>query len=325
VTEPHEGETRSAAGALPLDGQLVGLGAAQLKLLGYLFDGEERGKITQHSQLLIQNGSALSRSPEKLTRSAFASSLRGVARAARKPKPDDLTVHQVVAHNVYQARKLRGWTQEEAAAAISETLGRPITAAGLSAIEKTFTSRRQRVIDVAELTAFARAFGVPIAWFFLPPERRETSAIPGLYEHAATMAVDVFGDEDAWQWYLARIVDLLGAPNSILHDDLLGSAGYPSSAEWAEIDRKREELLKTALAQFAADNSAVIETLIANLTKLLPLTATRYTTQHAPKPDDPFGYLNDRVSIQRVQHAGGITFDKRPEPSGRYRPKKRPN
>ena len=92
--------------------------------------------------------------------------------SARKPTPDALTVHQVVAHNVYQARRLRGWTQEEAAAEITKTLGRPITAAGLSAIEKTYTSRRQRVIDVAELAAFARAFGLPIAWFFLPPERR---------------------------------------------------------------------------------------------------------------------------------------------------------
>ena len=245
--------------------------------------------------------------------------------SVRRPRPDDLTVHQVVAHNVYQARKLRGWTQEEAAAAISETLGRPVTAAGLSAIEKTFTSRRQRVIDVAELAAFARAFGLPIAWFFLPPERRETSAIPGLYEHAATLAVDVFGDEDAWQWYLARIVDLLGAPNSILHDELLGTAGYPGADEWAEIDLKREELLDTALAQFAAANSKLIETLLDGLVKLLPLTATRYATESAPKADDPFGYLNDRVSIQRVQHAAGIMAKDRPELSARYRSKKRAN
>jgi hypothetical protein len=44
--------------------------------------------------------------------------------SVRKPTPDELTVHQVVAHNVYQARRLRGWTQEEAAIQISNTLGR---------------------------------------------------------------------------------------------------------------------------------------------------------------------------------------------------------
>jgi transcriptional regulator with XRE-family HTH domain len=242
----------------------------------------------------------------------------------RKPKPDDLTVHQVVAHNVYQARKLRGWTQEEAAAAISETLGRPITAAGLSAIEKTFTSRRQRVIDVAELAAFARAFGLPIAWFFLPPERRETSSIPGLYEHAASMAVDVFGDEDAWQWYLARVVDLLGAPDSILHDELLESAGYPGVREWTEIDLKREALLSAALEQFTSENSELVEALLDKLAQLSQLTTSGHGAAYATKPQDPWGYLNDRVSVQRTQLAGGIrTGNDSPRVSPRYQPKKR--
>jgi transcriptional regulator with XRE-family HTH domain len=244
---------------------------------------------------------------------------------ARKPTADDLTVHQVVAHNVYQARKLRGWTQEEASAAISETLGRPLTAAGLSAIEKTYTSRRQRVIDVAELTAFARAFGLPIAWFFLPPDRREASPIPGLYAHAAVMAIDVFGDEDAWQWYIARIVDLLGAPGSILHDDLLDSAGYPSANEWARIDLKREELLEVALGQFASDNRDLLEALLDKLTTLIQQTEGDAPTT-APELHDPFGYLNDRVSIQRTQIAGGLrTGNESPPVSARYRPKKRGN
>lgn len=141
-------------------------------------------------------------------------------------------------------------------------------AAGLSAVEKTYTSRRQRVIDVAELAAFARAFGLPIAWFFLPPERREASPVPRLYEHAATMAVDVFGDEDARQWYLARVVDLLGAPGSILHDELLGSAGYPSADEWARIDLKREELLRAALGQFSSENSDLVQALLDGLEKV---------------------------------------------------------
>ena len=90
-----------------------------------------------------------------------------------------------------------------------------------------------------------------MAWFFLPPEGRETHPIPPIYEHAATMAVDTFGDEDAWQWYIARILALIGAPRSILHDELLGSAGYPGADEWEAIDRKREELIDTALDQFS--------------------------------------------------------------------------
>jgi opacity protein-like surface antigen len=109
---------------------------------------------------------------------------------------------------------------------------------------------------------------VPIAWFFLPPPGREADPIPGGYEHAATMAVDVFGDEDAWQWYLARVMALMGAPGSILHDELLGSGGFPGAAEWAGVDDKREELLRDALKRFTSENSDLVESLLASLAKL---------------------------------------------------------
>jgi transcriptional regulator with XRE-family HTH domain len=224
-----------------------------------------------------------------------------------------------VAHNVFQARKLRGWTQEEAAAAISDVLGRPLTAAGLSAIEKTFTSKRQRVIDVAELAAFARAFGVPIAWFFLPPPGREADPIPCGYEHAATMAVDVFGDEDAWQWYLARVMALIGAPGSILHDELLGSAGFPGAVEWAGVDDKREELLRDALKRFTSGNSDLVESLLASLAKLAELTTTGFADSYPRKHDDPFGDLANRVATERIAIAEGIQQGERPEVSARYR------
>jgi transcriptional regulator with XRE-family HTH domain len=235
-----------------------------------------------------------------------------------------MTVHQVIAHNVFQARKLRGWTQDEAARAITQTLGRPITAAGVSAIEKTFTSRRQRVIDAAELAGFARAFGLPIAWFFLPPHGRETDPVEGLYDHAATMAVDVFGDEDAWQWYLARIVDLIAAPRSILHDELLGSGGYPGSDDWAEIDHKREQLLAVALEKFATAHTDLIHTLANTVAELQALTPSAYAEAHASvNAGDSFAYLNDRVKVERVEIVGGLRPEPPSEVSPRYRPRKK--
>jgi hypothetical protein len=111
---------------------------------------------------------------------------------------------------------------------------------------------------------------------------------------------------------LDSVVDLLGAPGSILHDELLGSAGYPSADEWAAIDLKREELLRAALGQFASDNSALVEALLASLAKVRQLTTDGYAATHTPNPNDPFGYLNDRVSVQRVQIAGGIVGGERP-------------
>lgn len=241
-----------------------------------------------------------------------------MARASERAHANALTVHQVVAHNVFRARTLRGWTQQQAAEAISTTLGKPLTAAGVSAIEKTFSSRRQRVIDVVELVAFARAFGLPISWFFLPPEGRETHPIPPIYEHAATMAVDAFGDEDAWQWYLARIVALLGAPRSILHDELLGSAGYPSAEEWEAIDRKREELIDTAMRQFSSEHGDLLDAVLANLTALRDKANADTEPRRRQIPDDAFGRLSDRVSVDRVQRADGIHIGDPPEVSPRY-------
>jgi transcriptional regulator with XRE-family HTH domain len=268
----------------------------------------------------MQNGSVFSHKLEMLTSSAFWSTVPSVPRpSGRRPPPNALTVHQVVAHNVFQARQLRGWTQEEAATEISTALGRPLTAAGLSAIEKTYTSRRQRVIDVTELVAFARAFGLPIAWFFLPPQGREGDPVPNLYKHVATMAVDVFGDEDAWQWYIARVMALIGAPRSILHDELLGAGGYPGEHEWAGIDDKREELLRAALKRFTSDNSDLIEALLANLAKLKDLTTTGHAEAYPRQHDDPFGYLAKRVAVQRIVIAEGLRHGEQPKVSARYR------
>ena len=89
--------------------------------------------------------------------------------------------------------------------------------------------------------------------------------------------------------------------------------------------RKREELLKAALGQFASENSDLVEALLDSLAKVRQLTTDGYAANHAPKPDDPFGYLNDRVSVQRVQIAGGIVGGERPPVSTRYRPKKPAN
>jgi transcriptional regulator with XRE-family HTH domain len=254
------------------------------------------------------------------TSSVVSSTVPVVPRTSgRRPARDPLSVHQVVAHNVFQARRLRGWTQEEAARAISETLGRPLTAAGVSAIEKTFTSKRQRVVDVAELAAFARAFGLPIAWFFLPPAGREGDPIPNLYEHAATLAVDVFGDDDAWAWYLARILSLIGAPRSILHDELLGSADYPDAGAWTGIDRKRDQLLRAALERFAADNSELVETLLRKLAELRGLTVAGFAESYQRNPDDPFGELAQRVEVERVEVVEGLRDGKPPQVSARYR------
>jgi hypothetical protein len=136
------------------------------------------------------------------------------------------------------------------------------------------------------------------------------------------MAVDVFGDEDAWQWYIARVMALIGAPRSILHDELLGSGGYPGENEWARIDDKREELLRQAIKRFGSDNSDLIESLLDQLAELKELTTTGYAENYPRQHDDPFGYLVNRVDVERVVIAEGMRRGARPKVSARYRPPK---
>jgi hypothetical protein len=86
-----------------------------------------------------------------------------------RPSPRLWTANQIVAFNVVKARLLRGWTQEEAADELAPYLGTRLSAASFSAIERSVDVGRAREFSANELLAFARAFRVPLTWFFTPP------------------------------------------------------------------------------------------------------------------------------------------------------------
>ncbi|WP_164710948.1 helix-turn-helix domain-containing protein [Euzebya pacifica] len=80
-----------------------------------------------------------------------------------------LTAAQVVAFNLRRAREIRGLTQEDAAAVISNCGDTIWTKATLSQAERSVSGARVRQFTVNDLYAFAEAFGLPIPWFLLPP------------------------------------------------------------------------------------------------------------------------------------------------------------
>ena len=81
-----------------------------------------------------------------------------------------LTPNQVVAHNLRAARELRGLTQDQAAVHLEQFLGERWSTAVFSAAERSVTGKRIRVFDADTIHAFARAFELPISFFFLPPD-----------------------------------------------------------------------------------------------------------------------------------------------------------
>jgi hypothetical protein len=116
-----------------------------------------------------------------------------------------LTPNQVVAFNLAQARLWKGWTQDQAAEALEPYLGKRWSKASVSQAERSIAGKFVRNFDADEIVAFARAFELPIGWFFMPPPPHSDQ--PGVpvklstpdAEHLGTavaLLVDlVFGDE----------------------------------------------------------------------------------------------------------------------------------
>lgn len=80
-----------------------------------------------------------------------------------------LTPNQIVAFNLAEARLWRNWTQEEAAEALEPYLGVRWSKGSFSAAERSVDGGRVRQFSADEIVAFARAFDLPVGWFFLPP------------------------------------------------------------------------------------------------------------------------------------------------------------
>src|SRR3954447_14604982 len=98
------------------------------------------------------------------------------------PKLKDLlrrtySPNQVVALNVARARAMRGWTQEQASAAIAPYLGTRLSNASFSSIERSIGGTRVKHFSADELIAFSRGFDLPIGWFFLPPPPEQDAGL----------------------------------------------------------------------------------------------------------------------------------------------------
>jgi hypothetical protein len=89
-----------------------------------------------------------------------------------------LTPNQVIAYNLAQARLWKGWTQERACDALEPHLGKRWSKANYSAAERSVDGSRIRQFDADEIVAFARAFDLPIGWFFLPPPPWASPGVP---------------------------------------------------------------------------------------------------------------------------------------------------
>ncbi len=137
---------------------------------------------------------------------------RSAKKAAKKPARakaeagapgyEGFTPNQVVAHNLALARHHANLTQDQAAEALEPYLGRRWSKASLSQAERSVAGKVISKFDADEIVAFARAFNLPIAWFFMPPHPDATGGGMRLdtpdARHGETFALLIdllFGDE----------------------------------------------------------------------------------------------------------------------------------
>src|SRR5260370_575417 len=72
---------------------------------------------------------------------------------------------------------MRGWTQEQASAALAPYLGTRWSNASFSAVERSIGGTRVKQFSADELVALSRGFDLPIGWFFLPPPAEEQAGL----------------------------------------------------------------------------------------------------------------------------------------------------
>jgi hypothetical protein len=102
--------------------------------------------------------------------------MSGMADEGSPPSDPRLTANRLVGYNMSRVRKALGWSQEEATARLEPYLGKRWSKNVYSAAERSYDGGRIRNFDADELLAMSLAFGVPVAYFFLPPRPEDRPA-----------------------------------------------------------------------------------------------------------------------------------------------------
>ncbi|MDX3582963.1 hypothetical protein [Streptomyces europaeiscabiei] len=88
----------------------------------------------------------------------------------RTPPEKVLSANQLVAFNMWRARRGSGWSQQEVAELLEKYTGRSWSNASVSAAERSWQGGRPRKFDANEILALTKIFDEPMVYFFLPPE-----------------------------------------------------------------------------------------------------------------------------------------------------------
>lgn len=155
-----------------------------------------------------------------------------------------------MAYNFRRARELRGMTQDEAAMALERFTGVRVAQAAISAMERAVDGEVRREFDAQELFIFARAFDVPIIWFFLPPPR-DRRPLRQSSDYVAELFYLTMGFPEQLPDLHARLAEI-GAPEPNEADEVWERViGRPTPASRNSYQRRRKEMIMALLSERA--------------------------------------------------------------------------
>lgn len=236
-----------------------------------------------------------------------------VGRGKQKQAPTpSLTVHQIVAYNFRRAREEAGWTQTMTSERLEPHLGYRLNQAGVSAIEKTFDSERRRNIDVAEVAAFARCFGLPISWFFVPPTGLSGHILEPVPEHyvpwdsrVVSLLTEVLGSPAGWRSLVGRVRDLMATEGRRAIEATETALVGRKDSFGDQIDLRRRALMQVTLARRVGPHDEAVTKLASALVDLVKLTPEGFLKLRDKDLDQAIELLaeGDRLVADFVQDA----------------------
>ena len=214
--------------------------------------------------------------------------------AATSKEPPGLDVNAVVSYNLKAIRERRGMTQQQVADRLAQLTGHQLPQASISAMERGFDGERRRRFDAHELYLLAVLFGVPIAYFFIPPPGTGSAELADTHRPVADLWRSLLGTDDQLDAVDARLSEIkIDDPDAA--DDVLAAIFGPEDAvrNWHEHFRTwRRQRLREIEVEYGDRLDEVAEFLadFASKVKALgPAGYLRSASQKAgesPNPDE---------------------------------------
>ena len=220
----------------------------------------------------------------------------------RLPWKDGMDVNAIVSYNVKAVRERRGMTQEDVAAGLARLTGHRLPQASISAMERGFDGDRRRRFDAHELYLLSVVFGVPIAYFFIPPPTTGAQVLADAQRPVSELYAWLLGKE--WQLPLMdeRLADINITNPETVDEVLAALFGAEGAANnWHDHFRTWRKKRLAELAKTYGDRlDDVAEFLAEFALQVRQLGPKDYLLSHGPPGRR--GRL-DPTSTRRTDHA----------------------